>query len=179
MINTLTKETSNLLSVCEKKIFESLYVKYSRSLYSFLYFKCGDKDRASDLVQEAYIKLWKNCKKVFFEKSKSYLYTVANNHFLTEERHNKVILHYNTKSDDNSINYENPEFLLEEKEYMVKLENAIGNLTRTQREVFLLNRIDKKKYREIAEMLDISVKAVEKRMHAALLSLKEDLGRKV
>jgi RNA polymerase sigma-70 factor (ECF subfamily) len=34
--------------------------------------------------------------------------------------------------------------------------------------VFLMNRIDGKKYREIAELLDISQKAVEKRMSGAL-----------
>lgn len=179
MIDSYIKETKDLPSVCEKKNFEAIYDKYSKSLYSFVYFKCGDKDRASDLVQEAYVKLWKNCKKVFFEKSKSYLYTVANNQFLTEEKHKKVALNYKVKSNKSSINHENPQFILEEKEYMIKLENAIGKLTNAQREVFLLNRIDKKKYREIAEMLNISVKAVEKRMHAALLNLKEELGRKI
>ncbi|TPN85772.1 RNA polymerase sigma factor [Aquimarina algicola] len=175
----MNKKNNNLRSVCEEKNFEGLYDNYSNSLYSFLYFKCGDKDRASDLVQEAYVKLWKNCKKIFFEKAKSYLYTVANNQFLTEQNHQKIVLHYKTKSDKNIINYESPEYLLEEKEYMAKLENAIAKLTNAQREVFLLNRIEKKKYREIAEMLQISTKAVEKRMHAALLSLKDELGRKV
>ena len=45
-----------------------------------------------------------------------------------------------------------------------------------QKEVFLLSRIEKMKYREIAEMLEISVKAVEKRMHLALLEMKEKIG---
>lgn len=170
---------SDLPSVCKKSNFETIYDKYSKTLYSFLYFKCGDKDRASDLVQEAYIQLWLNCKKVFLEKSKSYLYTVANNQFLTEEKHKKVVLNYKTITNKNTVNNENPEYVLEEKEYMVKLENAISNLTNSQREVFLLNRIEKKKYREISEILNISVKAVEKRMHLALLSLKEELGRKI
>ncbi|UZO80550.1 RNA polymerase sigma factor [Aquimarina sp. ERC-38] len=170
---------SNIPSVCEKKNFETIYEAYSKSLYSFLYFKCGDSDRASDLVQEAYIKLWKNCKKVFFEKSKSYLYTVANNQFLTEEKHHKVTLTYKNGLNQNAFNSESPEFVLEEKEFMVKLENAISKLTIAQREVFLLNRIEKKKYREIAEILAISIKAVEKRMHGALLTLKDELGRKL
>jgi len=170
----------DLRSVCETKNYEILYDKYSKSLYSFMYFKCGDADQASDLVQDAYVKLWQNCKKVIWDKAKSYLYTIANNQFLTGETRKKVALNYKLNVVDTSnINHEDPEYILEEQEYMKKLENAISRLTEAQREVFLLNRIEKKKYREIAEMLDVSVKAVEKRMHAALLKLKEDLGRKI
>ena len=54
--------------------------------------------------------------------------------------------------------------------------NAISDLPEKQKEVFLLSRIEKMKYREIAEMLGISVKAVEKRMHLALLEMKEKIG---
>lgn len=178
-MNYTSVETKVKLSVCEKKNFEVLYDKYSKSLYAFIYFKCGDKDRAQDLVQEAYIKLWNNCKKVFFEKSKSFLYTVARNQFLTEEKHLKVVFNYQNQEYHTDTNHQNPEFLMEEKEYMVQLENAISNLTEGQRVVFLMNRVHKKKYREIAEELEISVKTVEKRMHGALLNLKEELGRKL
>ena len=62
----------------------------------------------------------------------------------------------------------NPEF--------VSSSEAISDLPEKQKEVFLLSRIEKMKYREIAEMLEISVKAVEKRMHLALLEMKEKIG---
>jgi len=52
----------------------------------------------------------------------------------------------------------------------------LANLPSKQREVFLLNRIDKKKYAEIAEMLGISVKAVEKRMQKALIIIRKEIG---
>jgi RNA polymerase sigma-70 factor (ECF subfamily) len=48
-------------------------------------------------------------------------------------------------------------------------------LTEGQRIAFLLNRIEEKKYSEIAEMLSISVKAVEKRIHGALVSLRIEI----
>lgn len=166
-------------SVCEAKIYKSLYDTYSRSLYRFLYFKCGSQDQAEDLVQEAFIKLWNNCSKVIFEKAKSYLYTIANNQFLNEVAHQKVKLKYEQHSGKDTQNIESPDFILEEKEFMAKLENAIAMLTSGEREVFLLNRIEKKKYREIAEMLEISVKAVEKRMHGALVKLRKQLGKKI
>ena len=70
---------------------------------------------------------------------------------------------------------ESPEYILEEEEFKKKLQNAISLLTESQREVFLLNRIEGKKYREIADMLDISQKAVEKRMSGALKILREHI----
>ena len=166
-------------SVCSEKNYELLYNKYSKSLYSFMYFRCGSADQAADLVQEAYIKLWNNCAKVVFEKAKSYLYTVSNNRFLNDVAHEKVKLSYQEGGYQMDYTNENPEYVLEEKEYMNTLEEAIANLTTAQREVFLLNRIEGKKYKEIAEMLDISVKAVEKRMHLALIKLRETLGTKI
>ena len=75
-----------------------------------------------------------------------------------------------------SSNYETPEYLLVEKEFLVKIEEAIAALPDKQKEVFLLSRMEKKKYKEIAEILGISVKAVEKRMHLALLEMKEKIG---
>ena len=65
---------------------------------------------------------------------------------------------------------------MEEQEFMVKLKKAIADLPDKQREVFLLSRIDKKKYSEISEMLGISIKAVEKRMSQALVILREKIG---
>ena len=69
---------------------------------------------------------------------------------------------------------ESPEYIMEENEYMDKLQKAIANLTDGQREVFLLSRMEDKKYSEIAEMLSISVKAVEKRMMGALNALRKE-----
>ena len=95
--------------------------------------------------------------------------------FLNQIAHQKVVLNYNLMGGKESTN-ESPEFLMEEKEFMDKLQNAIADLKEGQREVFLLNRIDKKTYKEIAEMLSISVKAVEKRMQLALKQLREKVG---
>ena len=70
---------------------------------------------------------------------------------------------------------QSPEYLLEEEEFKLKLTKAIASLSELQREVFLLNRIEGKKYREIADLLDISQKTVEKRMSGALQILKAQI----
>lgn len=170
-------ENEPLKSVCEQKNFEEVFNKHSQTLRNYIYYKCGDTQQAEDIVQEAYIKLWNNCTKVIFEKAKSFLYTVANNHFLNEVAHKKVVLEYQKQNTTNNTSIETPQFILEEDEFHKKLKKAIADLPERQREVFLLSRIDKKKYSEIAEIVGVSVKAVEKRMSKALLTLKEQIGK--
>lgn len=160
-----------LNSVCEERVFEKVFRDYSKTVRNFILFKCGNPDQADDLTQDAFVKLWKNCAKVPLEKVKSFLFTIVKNDFFNEVEHQKVILKYQQIKKD-SVNKETPEFVLREKEFQQELNDAINSLTEKQREVFLLNRIEKKKYKEIAEMLDISQKAVEKRMHQAMLHLR-------
>lgn len=70
---------------------------------------------------------------------------------------------------------ENPEHILEQEQFESKLLKAINNINETQRVAFLMHRIDGKKYAEIASELNISVKAVEKRIHLALIELKKEI----
>jgi len=160
-------------NVCEEQVFSSLFKTNSKTVFNYIYYKFGNEEKAYDVVQEAFVKLWENCAKVSPEKAKSYVYTVANNLYLNVIKAEKVRLKYAKKSNDTS--YESPEFLLEEKEYKEKLDKALNSLPENQRTTFLLNRIDGKKYAEIAEMEGVSVKAIEKRMHLALKSLREQI----
>ena len=159
-------------STCEEKTFQKLFMEHLDGLRNFLYYKSGNSGFAEDTAQEAFVRLWKNCAKVPIEKAKSFLFTTANNLFLDEAKHRKVKLKFQQYVPKNQTS-ESPEFLLEEQEFKDQLEKAIDALPEGQREVFLMNRIDKMKYREIAEALGISQKAVEKRMHKALLELRK------
>ena len=160
-------------SVCNENTFSSVYNDVAQSVWRFIYFKCGDEAQADDLVQEAFIKLWNNCAKVAKEKAKSFLFTVANNAFLNEVAHKKVVLKH-AQLAPTRVDNQSPEFVLEEKQYHKKLQDAIANLSEAQRTAFLMNRIEGMKYAEIAEHLNISVKAVEKRMSQALKALRSD-----
>lgn len=161
-------------NVCEDHIFSSIFKAHSKTVFNYIYYKFGNAEKANDAVQEAFVKLWENCAKVSPEKAKSFVYTVANNLYLNVIKAEKVRLKYANSVDDQSSNL-SPEFLMEEQEYKEKLENALNALPENQRTTFLLNRIDGKKYAEIAEMEGVSVKAIEKRMHLALKSLREQI----
>ncbi|MDH7444728.1 RNA polymerase sigma factor [Aquimarina sp. 2201CG14-23] len=161
-------------NVCEEKLFSELFKKHAKNLHDFIYYKYGEHIQPKDKVQEAFIKLWDNCKKVSLEKSKSFLFTVANNLSLNQIKHDKVKLKYQQIPTNDRTN-ENPHFILEEKEYLLKYQKALSNLTASQRVAFLMNRVEGKRHKEIAALLGISRKAVEKRIYGALEKLRKDI----
>ena len=163
-------------SVCDDKTFRMIFDTHSEVIRNFIYYKCGDMAQAEDLTQDAFVKLWKNCKKVVFNKAKSFVMKVAQNAFYNEYEHKKVVLNYSKKANIKEGHGISPEFVLEEKEFMETLQNSIASLPQKEREVFLLSRKDKKTYKEIAEIIGISQKGVERRMHLALLKLREKIG---
>ena len=165
----------NKIGFCDEKSFSDFFLNHSKLLNNYIFYKCGNFEMAGDIVQEAFLKFWENCQKIIPGKAKSYLFTIANNLFLNEYSKNKVILNFKKIPKRNYTN-ESPEFLLEEKEFDAKLQNALARLSEAQRIAFLMNRIDGKKYKEIAEILGITVKAVEKRIHYALLNLRKDIN---
>lgn len=142
---------------------------------NYIYSLCGNMNKAEDLCQDAFLKLWNNCAKVPLNNAKAFLFRVVKNAFYNMAEHDKVVLKF-LSANKNRLNEQDPEYILREKQFQEKLNTAINNLGEKERVVFLMNRIDNKKYREIAELLDISIKTVEKRMHDALLYLKNELG---
>lgn len=166
-------ETNNKDNVCEEMVFASIFRANSKTVFNYIYYKFGNEEKAHDAVQEAFVKLWENCGKVSPEKAKSFVITVANNLYLNVIKAEKVRLKYADKS--LKTTQESPEYLMEQKQFKEKLERALDRLPENQRTVFLLNRIDGKKYAEIAEMEGVSVKAIEKRMHLALKSLRDQI----
>lgn len=162
-------------NTCKENIFSAFFKSHVKSLRNYLYYKFGDSEQAEDATQEAFIKLWQNCKDVPIEKAKSYLYTIATNNSLNAIAHNKVVLTYEKNNTLIDRTNENPEHILEQEQFEAKLLNAINKINETQRIAFLMHRIDGKKYAEIAEELNISVKAVEKRIHLALIEIKKEI----
>lgn len=160
--------------VCDESIFATIYEKYAQSLHDFLYYKYGERLNPGDKAQDAFAKLWENCKKVTADKAKSYLFTIGNNLMLNEVKHQKVVLKYQNES-NTSFDNENPEFLLEKEQYLKKYQNALANLSEEQRVAFMLNKVEGKKHDEIAQILGVTRKVVEYRIYSAFDQLKKEL----
>lgn len=160
--------------ICAERVFASIYNKHAKNLHDFLYYKFGERLNPGDKAQDAFSKLWENCKKVTPDKAKSFLFTTANNLMLNEVKHQKVVLNYQKESPKAYTN-ENPEFLLEKEQYYKKYQNALSNLTEEQRTAFMLNKVEGKKHQEIAEILGVTKKVVEYRIYSAFDQLKKEL----
>ena len=160
--------------LCSEAVFRSVFDTNFKVLRNFLVYKFrGDVESAEDVAQNAFVKLWENCGILKPEQAKSFLYTTAIRLSLNKIKHNKVVTNFELRFQSKSSHKESPEFLMEETELQFLLEKAINDLPEKQRTVFLMNRFDNQSYTEIAAALDLSVKAVEKRMHQALLSLRK------
>ncbi len=162
----------------EKSDFIELFNQMYQPIKNFIYYKVGDIEVAEDIAQDAFTKIWEKRSEMRKETIKSLLYTIAGNLCKNRFEHQQIVFEFanNYKHKFDSVS---PEFELELKEFNDKLQNAIGSLNEKQRTVFLMNRIDGFTYNQIAENLDISVKAVEKRMKNALDGLKKTIEYKI
>lgn len=160
--------------------FKSIFDEYYHPIKNFLYYKLGDVSLAEDITQEVFMKAWEKKDKIVVETVKSYLYKIASNLAINHFKSAKSNYEFELKPENPTpSSTEQPDYSMEKDEFAKKLENAIGSLTENQRVVFLMNRIDDLTYKEIAKRLDLSVKAVEKRMHNALEALRQMIDHKL
>jgi RNA polymerase sigma-70 factor (ECF subfamily) len=157
--------------------FEQLFDAYYDELQHFIFFKSGDAEVAEDIIQDAFLKLWEIRSTVRIETARALLYTIASNLFSNRYKRLKLNLKLqSTILEDRT--YETPEFEMEVKEFDQKLQRVLSGLNENSRIVFLMNRIDQMTYSEIAANLNLSVKAVEKRMKKALEHIRKEIEQK-
>ena len=158
-----------------KEEFKHIYDTYFDAIRSYIYYRCGDTDLASDIAQEVFMNVWKKKDTFHLENIKGLLYKMASNTFISAYRKGKVADEY-LEHVKFTFKEEKEDRSLEYKELKTAYEDCLGQLKEGCREVFLMSRMEELTYREIAERLEISVKAVEKRMSQALKELKLKLN---
>jgi RNA polymerase sigma-70 factor (ECF subfamily) len=160
----------------DKDAFEQLYKLYFPRLYAFSFKIIRDGNLAKDLVQNVFIKIWEFPSSVNNENPESFIYQMVRNASLNYIRHLKVVDNLKSKVKDHYLGEElyyidmvgNKPFILIEKELEGKIVDVMNSLPEKCLTVFRLSRIDGLKNREIAELLGISIKAVEKHISKAL-----------
>lgn len=157
-----------------KEEFKICFDQWFDPIRSFVYYRCGDPDRATDIVQEAFMKIWE--KDVFYhpQQTKALLYKVAKELWISQHRKLQTARKYQLsvkEKPESNLSENGVEF----EELKEKYEKALANLPEKQRTVFLMSRLEECTYKEIAERLGLSVKAIEKRMKLALQQLRKEL----
>ncbi|WP_232517428.1 RNA polymerase sigma factor [Aquimarina sp. AD10] len=136
-----------------------------------------NKQQAEDIVQNVMLNVWKNKEKLNINTSvKNYLYKSCYNELIDSYKKNKKELSYIERIKKETLDF----FVEEDSNYIknrIRLVNIeIEKLPPKCKEIFILNKIQGFKYREIAEQLDISIKTVETHMSKAMSRIKEGLN---
>ena len=160
----------------DEKSFRILFQNYSKKIYFFALRILKSKEDAEGVIQNVFITLWENRKKLDPETSfDSFLFTVAKNNILNTIR--KKGYHQS---------YIKSELLLSEKEIPNNYEfnemeeiikTAIDSLTPKRKAIFLMNRYEGKTYAEIAVHFNLSQKSIEYHMSEALRIIKNYLRK--
>jgi RNA polymerase sigma-70 factor (ECF subfamily) len=156
--------------------FNKLYASYYRPLCQFVYGLITNLDDTEDIVQELFLHLWYNRKKIEITgNTSSYLYKMAKNMTLNHIRKEN---NYKMRLEKQDIPLYEEDHSLEADETRVALYDCMNRLPARSREILLLDRIKGLKQKEIAEKLSISVKTVKNQIWMSLKMLKTCLERK-
>lgn len=160
---------------------KSLYIAYFHRLMRFVGIYVSSPAEAEEVVSDTFLALWDNrCALAGMTNIDAYIYTVARNKAVSYYRKQTM---ENVSLDESSIDFfahteTTPEEELISREEIGRLNAAINSLPPKCRIAFKLVREDKLKYKDVASILDISVKTLEAHLASAVKKLRETLSRK-
>jgi RNA polymerase sigma-70 factor (ECF subfamily) len=158
----------------DQESFKILYYRYFKKMISYAWYRTGSIDNSKEHVQELFSRIWIKRDQLNPEKSvKSYLYKSLSNIIIN---HNKLFYTQSKSLDD--LGKESLSVQGDNEDLRIDIHDAISKLPEKLRSVFLMSRLDRFSYSEIAEIYNLSVKTVEKRMSKALAQLRIYLVRK-
>ena len=168
----------------DEKIFERIFNTYYNSLVYYAKEYIIIEDQARDVAQEAFIKLWEKRQSLSPDSNiKAYLYITTRNLCLNYLDHIRVGQRFRRMKERDILTIELNSIALHDPtaEHLIaselesQIEKLINELPEQNKKVFRMHRFDGMKYSEIAQKLNISVKAVEAHISRALRHLKDHL----
>nr|WP_320020925.1 RNA polymerase sigma-70 factor [uncultured Draconibacterium sp.] len=165
----------------EQVALEKLHRKYYQPLCSFSYSYVKEIHTAEEVVSDVFLNLWIKRDSIHISSSiKSYLYTSVRNHSINSMNAQK---HFFETLENHPIEYESIDHRADAKinytETYNQIEKIIRELPPQRQTIFRLNRIDGLKYKEIAEILSISVNTVQKQMTEAVKHISKYYSEKI
>lgn len=170
------KEYITGLKKGDKVVFEKIFNEYYPKLCLSAVKYFPDMSEAEEVVQDYFCKLWEIHKTVNINTSfGGYLNKSIINHCLNNLRSNKKYLRNVEISENTSVSSEDASDEIYFDELNIKYAEALLQIPDKRREIFELSRNENLKYKDIAEVLGISIKTVETQMSRTLQFLREQL----
>ncbi len=143
--------------------------QYSDGVYRFILKNIKDSDKAKDIVQESFVRLWDKVSEINNEKAKSYLFTIAYHCFIdTVRKEKRTVSMEETSIDQHS---ETNGF----NDHKQIINEAVEKLPEIQKSVVLLRDYEGYSYKEIGEITELSEAQVKVYIYRARLFLKKYL----
>ena len=155
--------------------FDTIYTSCYKGLVAYAT-RYVDIEEAQNIVQDTMMWLWDNKQTIIPGKSiNALLMRIVRNKALNNVKHNTVLSRVH-KQIEASLReqFESPDLYMS-VELAELLEKALKSLPDNLRETFILSRVERLSYKDIAERLGISVKAVDNRLSRTMRILKQEL----
>jgi RNA polymerase sigma-70 factor, ECF subfamily len=163
----------------EERAFEELVTRYQTRLLNFVFRTIGDREKAEDLIQEVFVRVYRHIHR--FDRSKKFstwIYTIASNLAKNELRNrsrNPLVLFQtirkNWQDEDRPLQFEDhtsrPDDLFRKRHLRSLVEASVEQLPVHHREVFVLRELEGKSYEEIAEITSCNLGTVKSRLNRA------------
>lgn len=161
------------------ELFKEIFLHYSKPLFYYAT-KFVNDEVARDIVQDIFVKLWTDKKLTIKLSLNALLFTMVRNcclqHLEKQKVQNKYIEHTKLLIQEEELHfYTEEKTSLIEQEAENKLNAVLNALSDRSRQIFMMSRFENKKNKEIAQELNISVKAVEKHITKSLSTIRTEL----
>ncbi|MCC7052863.1 MAG: sigma-70 family RNA polymerase sigma factor [Gemmatimonadaceae bacterium] len=160
----------------DREAFAVLVTKYSDPLYRHALNMTGSPDVAEDIMQASFIKAFSHLGEVRGRFDAWIFRIVANG--CKDWLKNIRRTHVSYEEDDQPSHLTTPDEELDRSELRVDLDWALGQLSPSLREAFIMKHVEGRSYEEMAEMLDSTVGALKMRVHRAREALQALLEEK-
>jgi len=161
------------------RAFGELVARYDKRLINFVYRTVGDRERAQDLIQETFVRVFRHLHR--FDQTKKFstwVYTIAGNLAKNELRNrsrNPLVLFQtikkNWQADHRPLEWEDtklrPDDLYRKRHLKELVENSVAQLPEHHRIVFVLRELQGKTYEEIADITGCNLGTVKSRLNRA------------
>ena len=167
--------------------FQSIYNQYKVVVYNVALNYVQNIEDAEEITQDVFVKVFQSIETFKSNSSiKTWIYRITINQsldFIKQKNSKKRFFMFGIKSENeyeyqNSSDFEHPGILMENQEDAKVLFSAINTLPENQKTAFILSKVDGSSNPEVAEIMEMSVSAIESLVFRAKSSLKEKLSNK-